>query len=107
MLPDEIGYWIGREARNRGFVTRAVTLLSGYALGELGVSTINLQTKVGNMASQQVATKAGYRYVGRVPASEVDDDLSDHDRYVMTLADYERVRGQSGAAITPGPVSAP
>jgi RimJ/RimL family protein N-acetyltransferase len=107
LLPDEIGYWIGRPARNRGLVTRAVRLLSAYALTELGVATINLQTKVGNLASQHVAGKAGYRFVGCVLASEVDDDLSDHDRYEMTRDDYERANGPLAASTSSGPVSAP
>jgi RimJ/RimL family protein N-acetyltransferase len=106
LLPDEIGYWIGREARNRGLVTRAVRLLSAYALAELGVTTINLQTKVGNLASQTVARKAGYRFVRSVPASEVDDDLSDHDRYVLTRADYERANGRLDTVTSTGPRSA-
>ncbi len=93
LLPDEIGYWIAKEARNRGLVTRAVRLLSAYALAELGVERINLQTKVGNVASQHVAMKAGYRYVHRVLSIDVDDDSSDHDRFVMTRDDYERAHG--------------
>ena len=90
MLPDEVGYWIAREVRGRGLVTRAVRMLSAYALAELGVGSLNLQTKVGNAASQHVATNVGYRYVECVPATEVDDDLSDHDRFVMTRDDYQR-----------------
>ena len=96
MLPDEIGYWIAQEARGRGLVTQAVRLVSAYALGPLGVEHVNLQTKVGNLASQRVAEKAGYRYVGRVSAIEVDDDTSDHDRFAMTLDDYERANGPIG-----------
>jgi RimJ/RimL family protein N-acetyltransferase len=111
MLPDEVGYWINREARGRGLVTRAVRLVSAYALTELDAERLNLQTKVGNAASQRVAHKVGYRYVGRVPASDVDDDLSDHDRFEMTRADYERANGAlPPTAITPtvaGPVSGP
>jgi RimJ/RimL family protein N-acetyltransferase len=121
MLPDEIGYWLGAEFRNRGLATSAVRLLSSYALGELGVGAINLQTKVGNVPSQHVATKAGYRFVARVMHTEVDDDLSDHDRFVMTRDDYERANGpltaasadwggESVGAVSPlstGPASAP
>jgi RimJ/RimL family protein N-acetyltransferase len=104
MLPDEIGYWIAREVRGQGRVTRAVRMLSAYALVELGVSRLNLQTKVGNAASQHVAANAGYRYVERVPAAEVDDDLSDHDRFVMTRDDFERANGPlAGAAVSWSP----
>lgn len=105
MLPDEIGYWIAREVRGQGRVTRAVRMLSAYALTELGVDSLNLQTKVGNAASQHVATNAGYHFVERVLAAEVDDDLSDHDRFVMRRDDFERANGRlADAAVfwTPG-----
>ena len=110
MLPNEIGYWIGAEARGRGRVSRAVRSLSAHALTELGIDRINLQTKVGNVASQHVAKNAGYRYERRVTADEVDDDASDHDRYAMTRDDFERVNGPLARASvmwTARPVSAP
>ncbi|HEY1737730.1 MAG TPA: GNAT family N-acetyltransferase [Acidimicrobiia bacterium] len=121
MLPDEVGYWIAREVRGQGRVTRAVRMLSAYALAELGVACLNLQTKVGNAASQRVATNTGYRYVERVPATDVDDDLSDYDRFAMRRDDYERTNGRladaalfwspsESATVTPtasGSVSAP
>ncbi len=102
LLANEVGYWLAREARGRGLVTSAVRLVSACALRDLGVSTLNLQTKVGNTASQNVARRAGYHFVRRVPASEVDDDLSDHDRFEMTRADYERAHGPLDTASVTG-----
>jgi RimJ/RimL family protein N-acetyltransferase len=93
MLPNEIGNWIGPEARGRGLVTRAVRMLSAYALSDLGIDCINLQTKDGNVASQHVARNAGYRHVALVTAADVDDDPNDHNRFEMTRADYERANG--------------
>ena len=55
----EIGYWVGSPARRRGVATRAVRLLGGYALGELGLRRIEIIVHVDNHASQRVAERAG------------------------------------------------
>ncbi len=86
-LPDEVGYWLATGARGRGLATRALGLLSRWAIRELGRPQLNLQTRAGNEASCRVAARAGYRFVRRVSATEVDDDPHDHDRFVLTPAD--------------------
>ena len=65
-LGDEgsIGYWIGPWARNRGVATRALTLLSQWAIDEGGVRRLLLMTHPENVASQRVAEKAGFRRIG-------------------------------------------
>ncbi len=88
-LPDEVGYWLAIEARGRGIATRALTIFTRWALVDLGRPFLNLQTKAGNVASQHLASRVGYRFVGSVRATEVDDDSSDHDRYVISAADLE------------------
>ena len=92
MLPDEIGYWIAREVRGQGLVTRAVRMLSAYALAEFGVGSLNLQTKVGNAASQHVATN-GIPLRRACAGRRGRRQLSDHDRFVMT----QRLRARDGA----------
>lgn len=93
LLANEIGYWLGAAHRGRGVMQQAIGLLSRYALADLAIPELNLQTKVGNAKSQKVARALGYRFVRTVAASEVDDDDSDHDRFVMNRADYEAARG--------------
>lgn len=63
----EIGYWVKREARGRGTATRAVLLVTHWALTDLGLSLIELLADVRNVASQRVAEKAGYTRDGEVP----------------------------------------
>jgi RimJ/RimL family protein N-acetyltransferase len=65
-LGDEgsIGYWTGPWARNRGVATKALSLLSQWALDEGGVRRLLLLTHPANRASQRVAEKAGFRRVG-------------------------------------------
>ena len=88
-LADEVGYWVRHETRGRGVATRALRLLARFAIVDLGRPLVNLQTKVGNIASATVAERVGFRLVGRVFAGDVDDDDTDHDRYVLTAADLD------------------
>ena len=59
-----IGYWVAAAARNRGVATRAVRLLSRWALIEGGVERLELTTHPDNVASQRVAEKAGFTREG-------------------------------------------
>ncbi|GLW53726.1 GNAT family N-acetyltransferase [Kitasatospora phosalacinea] len=66
----EVGYWTGAAARGRGLATRAVALLSAWALdpcGELGLTRLELVHNAGNPASCRVAEKAGYRLESLLP----------------------------------------
>jgi RimJ/RimL family protein N-acetyltransferase len=56
----EIGYWLAPEARGRGLATRALRLLSAWTLRETDIARLQLQTDVVNLASQAVATRAGF-----------------------------------------------
>jgi RimJ/RimL family protein N-acetyltransferase len=56
----EIGYWLAPEARGRGLATRALRLLSAWTLRETDIARLQLQTDVENLASQAVATRAGF-----------------------------------------------
>jgi RimJ/RimL family protein N-acetyltransferase len=56
----QIGYWVKREARGRGVATRALRLLSDWAMTELGFRRLQLLTEPENTASQRVAEGAGF-----------------------------------------------
>jgi RimJ/RimL family protein N-acetyltransferase len=60
----EIGYALAPEARGRGIATRALRLVTHYALDELGIERLELQIATGNDASIRVAEKCGYRREG-------------------------------------------
>jgi RimJ/RimL family protein N-acetyltransferase len=68
----EIGYWVAAHARGRGVATRAVRLATEWALGELGLKTIEIMTHEDNAPSQAVARAAGYTETGEtmVPPRE-------------------------------------
>ena len=55
------GYWVAREARGRGVATRALRLLSRWALGEHGLARVQLIVEPENVASIRVAENAGFQ----------------------------------------------
>ncbi len=55
-----IGYWVAPEARGRGVATRALVLLSRWAVTEGNIERLELTTHPENIASQRVAEKAGF-----------------------------------------------
>jgi RimJ/RimL family protein N-acetyltransferase len=56
----EVGYWLAREARGQGHVTRAVRLISDWGFRRLGLERIELLAATGNPASQRVAERCGF-----------------------------------------------
>jgi RimJ/RimL family protein N-acetyltransferase len=60
----EVGYWLRRKARGRGLTTRAVQLISGWALETLDCERLQLRADELNVPSQRVAEKAGFRREG-------------------------------------------
>ena len=69
----EIGYWLAPWGRGRGAATRAVRLLSPWALRELGVARVALHTTPDNEASQRVAERAGFTREGVLRSFEERD----------------------------------
>jgi RimJ/RimL family protein N-acetyltransferase len=59
----EVGYWAAAEARGRGFTTRALRLISRWAI-EAGAERVQLRADVRNTASLRVAEKAGFTREG-------------------------------------------
>jgi len=60
----EIGYWLRADARGRGMATRALVLLSRWALARDDVERVQLRADIENLASRRVAEKAGFQLEG-------------------------------------------
>jgi RimJ/RimL family protein N-acetyltransferase len=60
----EVGYWVARAARRRSVGTRAVRLLSRWALDSLGIERLELLTDPRNEASMRLAARAGFTQEG-------------------------------------------
>ena len=60
----EVGYWAAAEARGRGLTTRALRLISRWAIEQAGAERVQLRADVHNTASLRVAEKAGFTREG-------------------------------------------
>lgn len=80
-----LGYWVAADARGRGICTRALRLLSRYALGELGLQRLELITDPDNTASQRVAEKVGFRREGVLRARLRHPDGRIRDSVLFSL----------------------
>ena len=61
----EMGYWIGKPYRGRGYATEAIVAVVRHA-ATLGVPRIHADTFLDNPASARVLAKAGFATTGRV-----------------------------------------
>jgi RimJ/RimL family protein N-acetyltransferase len=80
----EIGYWLAPEARGRGLATRALRLLSVWTLRETDIARLQLQTDVENLASQAVATRAGFTREA-VLRAYMDNRGTRHDSVMFSI----------------------
>ena len=80
-----IGYWCTREERGRGVTTRALRLLSRYALEEVKLERLELITDPDNRASQRVAEKVGFRREGVLRSHLLHPDGRRRDSVMFSL----------------------
>jgi len=60
----EIGYWIRADARGGGLMTRALIVISHWALARDSVERLQLRADIENVSSRRVAEKAGFALEG-------------------------------------------
>lgn len=63
-LTTEVGYWIAPWARGRGCAAEATRALAEWALADRGFERLELLAATGNIASQKVAARSGFRREG-------------------------------------------
>jgi RimJ/RimL family protein N-acetyltransferase/nitrite reductase/ring-hydroxylating ferredoxin subunit len=80
-----VGYLVAPEARGRGTATRALRLLTRWAGDQLPGERFALWTLPGNVASQSVAQKAGFRYEGLARNWELDRDERPIDAVMFSM----------------------
>jgi RimJ/RimL family protein N-acetyltransferase len=80
-----VGYWVAAPARGRGVCTRALRVLSSWALDELELQRMELITDPENLASQRVAEKVGYRREGVLRAHLRHSDGRVRDSVMFSL----------------------
>jgi RimJ/RimL family protein N-acetyltransferase len=85
-----VGYWLLPEARGKGMATRAVRLISRWALRDLGLARLGLSTEPSNHASQRVAERSGFQREGILRSfNEIDGRRVDCVIFSLLLSDLE------------------
>src|SRR3990172_8705957 len=79
-----VGYWVAPWARRRGVATRALRLVSRWAMREMGLVRLALYTLEGNVGSQVVAERCGF---GREGVLRNYDDGGDCVMFSLVPAD--------------------
>jgi [ribosomal protein S5]-alanine N-acetyltransferase len=62
----EVGYWVGRPYRRRGYAEEATRGLVNAAFRHLGLHRVEAAVFLGNEASVRLLRRCGFRYEGRV-----------------------------------------
>ncbi len=84
-----IGYWLGREHRGRGIMTRAVQALTAHAFDTLGLNRVAIAAATGNLPSRAIPERLGYCFEGVARGAEwLYDHFVDHAIYALTQADW-------------------
>lgn len=87
----ELGYWAHPDARGRGVTGTAARAVAGWALSPdgPGLHRLSLLAAAGNVASNRVAERAGFRRVGVERQAELlgDDTLDDLVSYDLLATD--------------------
>jgi RimJ/RimL family protein N-acetyltransferase len=88
----EVGYWAAAAARGRGLTTRALRLICGWLLGDVGAKRVQLRADVLNLASQRVAQKIGFVREGILRSSGYNQRQGRRIDYVI----YSLLPGELG-----------
>ena len=80
-----VGYGVLPEFRGRGFTTRALRLLAGWAFSQTPFVRLELGCKLANLASARSAVAAGFVQEGRRPGRLRNPDGSYSDELVFGL----------------------
>ena len=75
----EVGYWVRTDATRTGVCTEAVARILRFGFEDLSMHRIVLRIAVGNVASERVAEKLGFRFEGTLRDEvRVGADWMDH-----------------------------
>jgi RimJ/RimL family protein N-acetyltransferase len=82
----ELGYVVAPHARGRGVATRALALLTAWALEEAGLQRLSLLISVDNEGSKKVAARNGYVLEGVLRSLYFKQDLREDTELWSRLA---------------------
>jgi RimJ/RimL family protein N-acetyltransferase len=85
-----IGYWLLPEARGKGLASRAVRLVSRWALRDLRLARLGLTTEPSNRDSLRVAERCGFQREGVLRSyAEIDGRRVDYVSFSLLPSDLE------------------
>lgn len=88
----QLGYWLLPDGRGRGYSTRALRLVSRWALDQPDVFRLQLTTAPDNTASQRVAERSGYRREGVLRSyQDIDGRREDAVLFSLVPSDLDAV----------------
>lgn len=91
MRRGSVGYWLLPEARGKGLASRAVELVSRWALRDLALARLALLTEPSNQQSQRVAERNGFRREGVLRSyTEIDGHRVDYISFSLLPSDLKR-----------------
>ncbi len=60
----EIGYWLSEKYQKQGIVTKSVDKLCDFAFNKLDINRIQIKCAIGNIPSQHIPKRLGFRFEG-------------------------------------------
>ena len=72
----EIGYWLRSEYQGRGLMTAAVEALCRTAFGQMGMENVEIKCAAGNLRSNRIPLRLGFRLDGEQLADGEFTDLN-------------------------------
>ena len=68
----EVGYWIGHPYWRKGLTTEACLALIAFCRETLGIDSLLITTDERNSASQRIAEKCGFKFIGSYLLNDTD-----------------------------------
>jgi len=85
----ELGYWIARPLWGKGLMTEAATVATRWAFETLGLHKVNVMCFDGNIGSQRVIEKVGFRFLCRLEEHVWrDGKWNAHLRYELLASEW-------------------
>ena len=84
-----LGYWLGRPHIKRGYMTRAVHAVAGFAFDDLGLHRLEAATMPSNAASIRVLERNGFRREGFARGLlKINGTWEDHILFALLAGDF-------------------
>jgi ribosomal-protein-alanine N-acetyltransferase len=99
-LSGHLGWWMGAPFARQGYATEALPLMLERCFEGLGLHRVEANIRPENTASRRLARRAGFRLEGYSPRFlRIDGAWRDHERWGMTIEDWEEKRGGRRARV--------